>query len=393
MRIFVSTGEVSGDMQGGLLIQKLYHQAQQQGISLQVEGLGGEKMRSAGANIIGDTTAIGSIGLLEALPFVFPTLQIQKKAKRYLQNNLPDVIVLIDYLGPNLAIASYFKQKYPHIPIIWYISPQFWVWIPRKKDLDDLLKVTDKILAIFPQEAKFYEDKNIETVYVGHPLVDRIKTAPSKEIVREKLGIKEEEKMIVLLPASRHQELKYLLPVMLESVQKIQEKNPNIKFYLPISLPKYRQKIEQLINQYQVKVTLFEGNILDILPGADLAITKSGTVNIELGLLKIPQIVIYKVNPITISIARNILRFSIPFMSPVNLVSMKEIVPELLQEKATAENIFSLAQDLLFNFDRLNQLELDYQEMIKILDNGVDSVSENAAQIILETNNNFQGKN
>lgn len=393
MRIFVSTGEVSGDLQGGLLVQALYQEAQKQGISLIIEGLGGEKMRSSGANIIADTTAIGSVGLLESLPFIIPTWKIQKKAKQYLETNLPDVIVLIDYLGPNLAIASSLKQKYPHIPIIWYISPQFWVWTPRQQDLNQLLKVTDKLLAIFPEEAKFYQEKGLSSVYVGHPLLDRIKTAPTRQNSREKLGIKEEEKMIVLLPASRQQELKYLLPVMLESAQKIQEKFGLVKFYLPISLPNYRKKIEELISQYQVKINLFEGETLEILAGADLAITKSGTVNLELGLLKIPQIVIYKVNPITIWIARIILRFSISFMSPVNLVSMREIVPELLQEKATAENIFNLSQDLLFNLDRANKLKLDYEQMIKLLDNGVESVSKNVAKKILETNNSFHGKN
>ncbi|BAQ66441.1 lipid-A-disaccharide synthase [Geminocystis sp. NIES-3709] len=389
MRIFVSTGEVSGDLQGGLLVQALYREAEKQHLSLQVEGLGGEKMRSNGANIIADTTAIGSVGLLESLPFIIPTWQIQKKAKQYLENNLPDVIVLIDYLGPNLTIASYLKKKYPKIPIIWYISPQFWVWTPRKQDLDRLIAVTDKLLAIFPEEAKFYQEKGLNSTYVGHPLVDRMKNAPKREIAREKLGIKEEEKMILLLPASRQQELKYLLPVMLETAQKIQKIMPLAKFFLPISLPKYREKIEKLINQYDVKINLFEGETLDVLAGADLAITKSGTVNLELGLLKIPQVVIYKVNPFTISIARKILRFSIPFMSPVNLVLMEEIVPELLQEKATSQNIFNLSLELLFNLDQQEKLKLNYEKMIQTLDNGVDSVSDKVAQEILQINNSF----
>lgn len=392
MRIFISTGEVSGDLQGGLLVQGLYRQAEKQGISLTIEGLGGEKMRSSSAKIIADTTAIGSVGLLESLPFIIPTWQIQQKAKRYIENNLPDVIVLIDYLGPNLAIASYLKEKYPQIPIIWYIGPQFWVWTPRQQDVNQLVKVTDKLLAIFPEEAKFYQDKGLNATYIGHPLVDRIKNAPSREDARKKLGLQPLEKMIVLLPASRHQELKYLLPVMLESVEKIQAKNPDTQFYLPISLPKYRQKIEELISKYQVKINLFEGETLEILAAADLAITKSGTVNLELGLLKIPQIVIYKVNSFTMWVARKILRFSIPFMSPVNLVLMREIVPELLQEKATADEIFNLSQQFLTDDDRLNKLKLDYQTMIETLDKGIESVSDNVAQEILKINNKFEAK-
>ncbi|WP_373480272.1 lipid-A-disaccharide synthase [Geminocystis sp.] len=392
MRIFVSTGEVSGDLQGGLLVEALYRQGKILNIPVNVEGLGGKKMQCAGANIIADTTAIGSVGLLESLPFIIPTWKIQQQTKKYLEANLPDIIVLIDYLGPNLAIASYVKQKFPKIPIIWYIGPQFWVWTPLGQDVKQLVAVTDKLLAIFPEEAKFYQEKGLSSTYVGHPLVDRIKNAPKREEARKKLGIQESEKMIVLLPASRQQELKYLLPVMLESAGKIQTKIPSSRFYLPISLSKYRLEIENLIKQYPVDITLFEGETLDILAGADLAITKSGTVNLELGLLNIPQVVIYKVNAFTIWIARKILRFSIPFMSPVNLVLMKEIVPELLQEKATSENIVNLSLELLFNESRQQKLKLDYENMIKTLDNGVNGVSDKVAQEIIQFNNQFQRK-
>lgn len=392
MRIFISTGEVSGDLQGALLVEALYRQAKIQNVSLQVEGLGGEKMTLAGANIIANTTAIGSVGLFESLPFIIPTLKIQKQAKKYLEANLPDIVVLIDYLGPNLAIASYLKQKFSNIPIIWYIGPQFWVWTPLGQDVNQLVAVTDKLLAIFPEEAKFYQEKGLSSSYVGHPLVDRIKKAPSREKARKKLGIKQEEKMIVLLPASRQQELKYLLPVMLESAKKLQEKIPNAHFYLPISLPKYRDKIEKLMVKNQVNINLFEGETLEILAGADLAITKSGTVNLELGLLKIPQVVIYKVNDLTIWIARKILRFSIPFMSPVNLVLMREIVPELLQEKATSENIFNLSLDLLFNKSVQDTLQSEYQKMINTLHNGVDDVSDKVAQEVLEFAHSFKNE-
>lgn len=389
MRIFISTGEVSGDLQGGLLVEALYRQAERFNISLKVEGLGGEKMRCAGANIIADTTAIGSVGLLETLPFIIPTLQIQQKAKKYLEANLSDIVVLIDYLGPNLAIASYLKQKFPKIPIIWYIGPQFWIWTPLGQNVNQLVAVTDKLLAIFPEEAKFYQEKGLSSTYVGHPLTDRLKNAPTREEARKKIGIQETEKMIVLLPASRQQELKYLLPVMLESAEKLQEKIPSACFYLPISLPKYRSQIEVLIKEYNIKINLFEGETLEILAAADLAITKSGTVNLELGLLKIPQVVIYKVNSFTMWVARKILRFSIPFMSPVNLVLMKEIVPELLQEKATAENIFNLSLELLFNESRQQKLQSEYEIMIKTLDNGVDCVSDKVAQEIIQfTDNN-----
>ena len=386
MRIFISTGEVSGDLQGGLLVNALFRQAEKLGINLQIEGLGGQKMHRAGANIIADTTAIGSVGLWESVPFILPTLKVQKKTRQYLKQNLPDLIVLIDYVGPNLPIATSLKKKFPNVPIIWYIGPQFWVWTPLEKDLKQLLKVTDKLLAIFPGEAKFYQEKGLDTTYVGHPLSDRMKGAPERKSAREKLGIKEEEKLIVLLPASRRQELKYLLPLMCEAAVEIQAKLPAAKFYLPVSLPQYRAQIEDTIKKYNLDVNLYSGETLEVLAAADLAITKSGTVNLELGLLKIPQVVIYKVNAFTIWFARNILSFSIPFMSPVNLVPMREIVPELLQEKASAKNIVNLSLDLLLNPTRQQQLKTDYQELIATLKQDTDSICDRVAQEILQFN-------
>lgn len=383
MRIFISTGEVSGDLQGGLLVEALYQEAKKLDISLEVEGLGGNKMEKAGAKIIAETTSIGSVGLWESVPFILPTWQVQQRAKSHLKDHLPDIVVLIDYVGPNLAIASYLKQQYPKLPIIWYIGPQFWVWTPLGGELKKLLTVTDKLLAIFPKEAEFYQNKGLNTTYVGHPLVYRMKKAPHRFTVREKFNITQEEKVIILLPASRRQELKYLLPVMVESAEKIKEKIPNARFYLPISLPQYRQEIKRIISNYDLEINLWEGETLEILSMADLAITKSGTVNLELALLKIPQIVIYKVNKLTMWIARKLLKFSISFMSPVNLITQREIVPELLQEKATAENILNLSLDLILNQNRQKTLDNDYQEMINIMSHDDNLVCEKVAKEII----------
>jgi lipid-A-disaccharide synthase len=385
MKIFISTGEVSGDLQGAMLVSALYRQGQSQGIkNLTISGLGGQKMKNAGTTLIADTTAIGSIGLFESVPFILPTWQIQQKAKKYLQAQIPDLVVLIDYVGPNLAIASYLKQKLPQVPIIWYIGPQYWVWTPLEANVQQLVRFTDKLLAIFPAEAEFYQKKGLESTYVGHPLVDRIKTAPMRSEARAKLGIKEEETLITLLPASRKQELKYLLPVMCEAVKELQNKLPSAHFYLPVSLPQYRPQIEKLIQKYHLNINLFEGETLDLLAGADLAITKSGTVNLELALLKVPQVVIYKVNPVTIWFARNILKFAIPFMSPANLVLMKEVVPELLQEKANVDNIVEQSLDLLNNNHRRQQIQAQYVEIENTLANGVDSASERTAMEIIK---------
>lgn len=363
MRIFISTGEVSGDLQGSLLIAALHRQAIAAGLTLEIVALGGEKMAQAGAKILGNTSGIGSMGLIESLPYVIPTLRVQRQAITYLEKNLPDLVVLIDYLGPNLGIGTYMRKNLPDVPVAYYIAPQEWVWSMSFQNTNRIVGFTDKLLAIFPEEARYYQEHGANVSWVGHPLIDRMANAPSRETAREKLGIKTEEIAIALLPASRHQELKYLLPVIFQAAQNIQSKLPNVHFWIPLSLEVFRKPITAAIKEYGLNATIVLGQQQDIFASADFAITKSGTVNLELALLNIPQIVVYRLHAFTAWIARNILKGSIPFASPVNLVVMREIVPEFLQEQATPENITQAAMELLLNpKNRENTLE-NYQQM------------------------------
>ncbi len=382
MRIFISTGEVSGDLQGALLIAALKRQAVCAGLELEIVALGGYAMASAGATLLGNTISIGSVGPLEALPFVLPTLKIQRYAKQYLLQHPPDLVVLIDYGGPNLAIGSYLRRELPKVPIVYYIAPQMWVWWPNQRDTARLVKMTDKLLAIFPEEARYFKDKGASVSWVGHPLVDRMQTAPSRAEARAGLRIPPEQTAIALLPASRRQELKYLLPVMFQAAKAIQEKLPQVHFWIPLSLEIYRQAIAEAITHYGLRATLLSGQTQEAIAAADLAITKSGTVNLEIALLNVPQVVIYRVSSLTAWIARNLLKFSIPFMSPPNLIEMKPIVPELLQEQATPENIQNAALELLLNPSCRQQTLADYQQMRSCL--GEVGVCDRAAQEILQ---------
>jgi lipid-A-disaccharide synthase len=363
MRIFISTGEVSGDLQGSLLIAALQRQAEAVGLTLEIVALGGEKMAQAGAKILGNTSGIGSMGLIESLPYVIPTLRVQRSAIAYLQENPPDLVVLIDYMGPNLGIGTYMKENLPDIPVAYYIAPQEWVWSMSFQNTNRIVGFTDKLLAIFPEEARYYEQNGANVCWVGHPLIDRMANAPSREIAREKLGIKEEEITIALLPASRNQELKYLLPVIFAAAKNIQSNIPNVHFWIPLSLETFRDKITAAIKDYGLQATVVLGQQREVFAAADFAITKSGTVNLELALLNVPQVVVYRLHPLTAWIARHILKGSIPFASPVNLVVMREIVPEFLQEKATTENITQAAMELLLNCQKRQKTLTDYQEM------------------------------
>ena len=362
VRIFISTGEVSGDLQGALLITALKRQAIKAGVELEIVALGGAKMAAAGAILLGNTSSIGSMGLLEALPFILPTLQLQKQAIASLKAQPPDLVVLIDYMGPNMKIGSYIHSSLPQVPVVYYIAPQVWVWSVTARATTRIIEISNKLLAIFPEEALYFEKRGANVSWVGHPLVDRMQNAPSREVARKLLSIAPETTAIALIPASRRQELKYLLPAMFEAAKQIQSQLPNVRFLIPLALEIYRQPIEKAIAFYGLQATIVCGQTTEAIAAADLAITKSGTVNLEIALLNVPQVVIYRVSSLTIAIAR-LLKFSIPFMSPPNLVEMKPIVPELLQEQATPENIVQIALELLLNPIRRQETLDAYKQM------------------------------
>jgi lipid-A-disaccharide synthase len=382
MRIFISTGEVSGDLQGSLLITALKRQAVAIGLELEIVALGGEKMVEAGAILLGNTSGIGSMGILEGLPYILPTLQVQRQAIAFLKQNPPDLVVLIDYMTPNLEIGTYMKRQLPDVPVVYYIAPQEWAWSISLRRTNRIVGFTDKLLAIFPQEARYFREKGAKVTWVGHPLVDRMQDAPSRQAARATLGIAPEQIAIALLPASRRQELKYLLPIIFQAAQTIQAKLPEVHFWIPLSLEVYRQPIEQAIERYGLRATIISGQQMEVFAAADLAISKSGTVNLELALLNVPQVVVYRLSSLTAWIARKILKGSVTFASPPNLVVMKPIVPEFLQEEATPENVIQAAMELLLNPSRRAQTLADYQEMRQSL--GEVGVCDRVAQEILQ---------
>jgi lipid-A-disaccharide synthase len=365
MKIFISTGEVSGDLQGSMLVKSLYQAAAQRQIDLEIVALGGDRLQAAGAKILANTAAIGSMGFIEAIPFILPTLKIQKLAKKYLRENSPDVLVLIDYPASNLALASYVKRHLPQVPVVYYIAPQDWA-VPMLNNATKIAQVVDKLLAIFPAEYEYFKRQNIDAVLVGHPLLDRLEHSPDKKQARLNLGLELSDTIVTLLPASRQQEIKYLLPVMCTAAQQILQQMPEVKFLLPVSLSNYRSLITAAVAEYNLPIQILDGKTLDAIASADLAITKSGTVNLEIALLNIPQVVIYRIHPLTAWIGRR-MGFKVPLMSPANLVVDRMIVPELQQEEVTAENITREAIKLLGNSDTQQEITAGYREMRSLL--------------------------
>ncbi|WP_309728843.1 lipid-A-disaccharide synthase [Chamaesiphon sp. OTE_75_metabat_556] len=378
--IFISTGDVSGDLQGALLVTALKRLAEKSDIDLNIVALGGSKMAAAGAKILADTTFISSIGVWEARAYLRPSLQARNLAKQYLKTTPPDAIVLIDYVDPNISIGKYARDLFPNLPIVFYIAPQDWVWPRKHKRAKLIVSFINEIFAVFPIEARYFTEQGAKATFVGHPLVDRVATLASRETARAKLAISDAEIAVALIPASRQQELTYILPAIFEAARQIQTQIPHVRFWIPLARPDFVAEIESQIKAYQINATLVTENADLVLSAVDLAITKCGTVSLELALLNIPQVVVYRVSKVTAWIAKNVVKFSIPYMSPTNLVEMKPIVPELLQDEATPDRIASESLELILNPERRDRMLADYAQMRSAL--GDPGVCDRVAQAI-----------
>ncbi len=351
-RLLVSTGEVSGDLQGSLLISALHREAARRGLGLEVVALGGSRMREAGARLLADTADLGAIGLWEALPLILPTLRLQARLRRWLREHPPDGVVLIDYMGANVNLGMRLRRTYPGVPITYYIAPQEWAFRMGEGGTTRLIGFSDQILAIFPEEARFYGSRGARVTWVGHPLIDTLGTLPSRQEARRQLELDAAAPVLLLLPASRGQELRYLLPPMAAAVALLQRRHPRLEVLLPTGLAGFEVPLQQALAAAGVRARIVpaaEANRLRPLlcAAADVALTKSGTANLELALRGVPQVTGYRVSRPTAFVAKHLLRFQVAHISPVNLVLGERLVPELLQNQLTPEGIVAELEPLL----------------------------------------------
>ena len=388
VRLLVSTGEVSGDLQGSLLIKALHLEARSRQIPLQLVALGGRRMQAAGAELLADTATMGAIGLWEVLPFVLPTLKLQRVLRRWLVDTPPDGVVLIDYMGANVSLGRQVKRRHPHIPIFYYIAPQEWAFRLGERGTTQLIGFTDQILAIFPEEARFYGGRGAPVTWVGHPLIDTLGEQPSRQEARQQLGLDPDVPVLLLLPASRRQELRYLLPPMARGLALLQATNPRLEVLVSAGQRGFEKPIAAVMAEAGVRCRIIANDEADKLKpqlcaAADVALTKSGTANLELALRAVPQVTGYRVSRPTAFVARHLLHFNVPHISPVNLVLNERLVPELLQDGLTPEAIAAALEPLLIPGNLERKLQLDgYQRLRKSL--GEPGVTQRAASAILD---------
>ncbi|MFR4519678.1 MAG: lipid-A-disaccharide synthase [Fusobacterium sp.] len=357
MKIFVSAGEVSGDLHLSYLVKNILEIDS----SVKFYGAAGDLSRVAGVEIIQDIKELAVMGFVEGLKkYSF----LKKRAKEYLnfiKENKIDKVILVDYGGFNLAFLKLLKSKAPEVEIYFYIPPKLWVWGEKRINT---LKLADHILVIFPWEVEFYKKHGIKAVYYGNPFSE-------KYHLIENRGDK-----ILLLPGSRKQEIQSLMPVMLEVVKA----RPDKTFILKLHSAKPFEWVENDLLKYPNLVIETNKTLEEIVKECETAIAASGTVTLELALMGIPAIVLYKTSAVNAFIARHILKIGL--VSLPNLTLNKEVYPELLQEKCTSRDVLFYLNVLKSKEDKINK---DIKEIREKLSG--ENVVKNYGKYILKGQN------
>jgi len=324
MKYYLIAGEASGDLHGSNLMLSL----QELDNHSIFRYWGGDKMSQVGGELVEHYRNMAFMGFVEVIKNLRTILGFIKKCKYDILDFAPDVLILIDYPGFNLRMATWAKKK--GIKVVYYITPQVWAW--HKSRVHVLGRYTDKLLVILPFESDFFKNYGYDATYVGHPLMDAvIKFQCDPDFTKYK---NKNKKILALLPGSRKQEINSMLPVMLEAIQGepyiiLLAGAPSIDDQL------YRQIITA--KKMQDEVHLIRNQTYNILSIADVALVSSGTATLETAIFKVPQVVCYKGNGISYFIAKRLV--DLKYISLVNLIAGKEVVKELIQNEFTPENI------------------------------------------------------
>ncbi len=364
MKYYLIAGEASGDLHGSNLMKSL----QQLDNAAIFRYWGGDKMSEVGGVLIEHYSNMAFMGFVEVIKNLKIILGFIKRCKSDILSSQPDVLILIDYPGFNLRIAKWANKK--GIKVVYYITPQVWAW--HKSRVHDLGRYTDKLLVILPFEADFFKKYGYEAIYVGHPLLDAIENFKPDPTFKK--YTKKENKVLALLPGSRTQEIKMMLPIMLESVQ-----NGDYELLLagaPSVLDGlYLDIIEKMKMQH--KVRLIRNQTYDILSVSDFALVSSGTATLETALFKVPQVVCYKGNAISYYIAKRLV--DLKYISLVNLIADEEVIKELIQDDLTSQNIRKEIENILINQETIKQ---NYENLKLKLGN--KGASQRAAQQVFK---------
>lgn len=356
-RIFIIAGEASGDFLGAQLLQSLrnLHPA------CEIAGIGGQQMQAQGLSSLFPMADISLYGLFELIPHLFKVLKRIKQTKEALLAFKPDVLVTIDSPGFCFRIAKYAKQL--GIPVVHYVAPSVWAWrTGRAKKLAKKVAV-DHLLCLLPFEPPYFTCHGLPATFVGHPVTEI--ELPSDAWFRESIGISREATLVCLLPGSRKSELRNLLKIFLEAVEKL-PLNRRIEVILP-TLPHLLPLIEPIIKNARIPIKIVTSlqQKWQAFMQSSIALAASGTVSLELAYAGVPQVIAYKVSTLTYWIAKCLIKTK--YVSLVNILSKQMIVPEYLQNQCNAEFLSKQLESMLANAQYQKQVRQKYREVIKAL--------------------------
>ncbi|MEO5967731.1 MAG: lipid-A-disaccharide synthase [Ferruginibacter sp.] len=362
MKYYIIAGEPSGDLHGSNLIKALKSEDN----NTDIRCWGGNKMENEGSVLVKHYKDLAFIGFLEVIKNLNTILKNIKFCKADILNYKPDVIVLIDYPGFNMRIAEWASKK--GFKIVYYISPQVWAWKENRVKL--LKKYVNKMIVILPFEKEFYKNKwNWDVEYVGHPLLENI-----DNFILENPKLKKDDKKIAILPGSRIQEILVKLPIMLEA-----SKNFNAYKFVVAKAPGLPSEFyDKLLSGYS-NVSFVNDKTYELLQTSTAALVTSGTATLETALFNVPEVICYKGNSISYSIAKRLIK--IKFIGLVNLIMNKEVVKELIQNELNPTNITTELNRILLDEEKINQIKIDYKKLREMLTEK-GSASQKAANII-----------
>lgn len=325
-KLLILAGEASGDFLGAELVRAL----RAQHANLQIFAMGNQQLANAGAEILVNANRLAVVGAIEILKNLKPIRQAFKTLKRFVKQQRPDCVVLIDYPGFNLRFAKIAKRL--GSKVLFYVSPQIWAW--RYRRVKHIRRYVDHMAVLFPFEEKIYQRENIPVTFVGHPLIDKVPSSLSKDLALRMVNLNPKRLTIALMPGSRLQEIHRLLPVMQEAAHLISMQLPNVQFVLPLAPGLSYEEVEALTTP---DILVLPSHHEDVLPHCDAAIIASGTATLEMALNGVPMVIIYQVSAITFQLAKWLVK--VKYIGLCNIVANKMIATELLQTAVTAQAI------------------------------------------------------
>ncbi len=372
-KIMIMAGEASGDLHGGNLAREL----RKEDSTLALYGVGSKQMKEAGVELLADASLLSVVGLTEVIRHIGVIYGVLSKLKRFLKQERPDLLILIDFPDFNILLGKAARKL--GIPVLYYISPQVWAW--RKGRIHTIARLVRAVVVVFPFEVPLYQKAGVDVRFVGHPLTDVVGSALSREEACAAFSLDPERRTVALLPGSRRTEVANLLPDMLGAARLLAERYPDLQFVLPVAHTLTRDFVAGFVSGAGVTVTMIDGRVYDVLRASDAAIVTSGTATLETGLMNVPMVIIYRISKITHFILSRLVT-DVKHVGLVNIVSGERLVPELIQEDATAGNMANAITTMLEDREYRARISFGLEAVRAKL--GGQGASSRAASVVME---------